>query len=621
MTLFNNKYELVEQLASSTTKTVWKAKDVLQDRMVALKLFHPVQKCDLDTLVKTEASALTRVRHHQNVAEIYDANSDSAGQFFIAEEFIDGITLAHWLGSRTAMDTRHLRGLRDIARDVLNGLRHIHSAGLVHCDLKLENILVADGHAKITDFGSALIRGQSVSSGSLRYHAPEFIKDGTRTPASDTWQVGILLYRATTGRFPFGIPEEMWDRIPADRKNAYRDAVHKQIIDQHVIDPRAYNRDISRRMRNTILACLEKDPAKRPSARKARWMLRPYWMYEAAGLGLILGPALALTLWNCWLSKPETQERIYYTSRVSGNTELYCMDIGGKTRTRLTDNLVDDAGIACTQDGLLAYVSGSEGTKRLMLRKLDTGKEQDIIGAASISAPVWSPDERRIAAFTSIGGLERLWIFDRQGQHVSQTRCPPGNDLQWHPSGNYLSFTRAGRLYFVKPGADVRKADEYPEHVLSHAWTSQGLLISLHKPEPYGETLLVRGVQETYERHTITHKEQREPVGATKIRPLSNGTGYWYISHGAFFERSWEAKEAKGINLNEGFPTMDRAVIAAVERKPGEYFLVARKDDLDGSGGIDARDQSIYRLIMNDAGFEILHYPGIHSAEEIIFRR
>ncbi|MBI4145002.1 protein kinase [Candidatus Woesearchaeota archaeon] len=617
---FNNKYELVEQLATSTTKTVWKAYDTLQGRPVALKLYHHVQKYDLDTLVRAEAAALTRVRHHPNVAEIYDANNDQkTGQFFIAEEYAEGETLAHWLATRTSMNPSRLRRLRSITRDILRGVDHIHRAGLVHGDLKLENILLTPTGAKITDFGSSVMKGQSVSTGALRYHAPELIKDGTRTSASDIWQVGILMYRATTGRFPFGIPEEMWERIPADKKGTYRDAVHRQIIEQHVIDPRAYNSDISRRMRNTILSCLEKDPAKRPSARKARWMLRPYWMYEATGLGLLLGPVLAFTLWNFWLSKPETPERIYYTSRMSGNAELYWMDVDGKTRTRLTDNLVDDTSITCTREGLLAYVTGSEGARSLLLRH-PAAKEQKIISASSISTPVWSPEEQRLAAFTSTNGLDTLRIFDRQGNALSQTRCQQGVDLQWHPNGDYLSFVKAGRLYFVRPGVGVRQADEYPEHVISHAWTSRGLLIALHNPEP-GELLLIRGTQARYERHTITDREQREPIDATTIRPLLNDAGYWYISHGAFFERTWDSKEARGINLNDGLPTMERAVVSAAEGKPGEYFLVARKDDLDGSGTLDRRDQSVYKLTLKGSGSEIVHYPGIHSAEEILFKR
>src|SRR2546423_2774765 len=200
------KYVIIELLGEGAMGVVYKARDSVLDRTVAIKVMNEAiaGQPNLRQRFLREAQAAASLQH-PNVVTIHDLG-EIDGHLFIAMEFIEGVDLEHLI---TATPPLSLQNSLDIIIYVLRGLAFAHKRGIVHRDIKPANIRVGeDGRAKIMDFGVAhLVSSTMTSTGAIlgtpSYMAPEQIAEGKTSAATDIFTVGAVLYEILTMMKPF----------------------------------------------------------------------------------------------------------------------------------------------------------------------------------------------------------------------------------------------------------------------------------------------------------------------------------------------------------------------------------------------------------------------------------
>jgi serine/threonine protein kinase, bacterial len=206
-TYLDGRYLVHAKIASGGMSTVYRGVDVRLDRPVALKVMDSRYAGDPQFLTRfrLEARTVARLKHPGLVA-VYDQGLDGRHPFLVME-LVDGGTLRELLNERGPMPPHAVAA---VLRPVLGGLAAAHKAGLVHRDVKPENVLISDdGEVKIADFGlvravaAAGITSASVILGTAAYLSPEQVRDGSAGLRSDVYSVGILTYELLTGRTPF----------------------------------------------------------------------------------------------------------------------------------------------------------------------------------------------------------------------------------------------------------------------------------------------------------------------------------------------------------------------------------------------------------------------------------
>jgi serine/threonine-protein kinase len=206
-TVLDGRYLVQTKIASGGTSTVYRGVDVRLDRPVAVKVMDSRYAGDDQFLTRfrLEARTVARLKDPGLVA-VYDQGLDARHPFLVME-FIEGGTLRELLAERGPMPPHAVVA---VLRPVLGGLATAHRAGLVHRDVKPENVLISDdGDVKIADFGlvravaDAGITSANVILGTAAYLSPEQVRDGNASPRSDVYSAGILTYELLTGRTPF----------------------------------------------------------------------------------------------------------------------------------------------------------------------------------------------------------------------------------------------------------------------------------------------------------------------------------------------------------------------------------------------------------------------------------
>ncbi len=206
-TLLDGRYLVQTPIASGGTSTVYRGVDVRLDRPVAVKVMDSRYAGDGQFLTRFQMEARTVARlKDPGLVAVYDQGLDARHPFLVME-LIEGGTLRELLAERGPMPPHAVVA---VLRPVLGGLAAAHRAGLVHRDVKPENVLISDdGDVKIADFGlvravaAAGITSTSVILGTAAYLSPEQVSDGNAGPRSDVYSAGILTYELLTGRAPF----------------------------------------------------------------------------------------------------------------------------------------------------------------------------------------------------------------------------------------------------------------------------------------------------------------------------------------------------------------------------------------------------------------------------------
>jgi tetratricopeptide (TPR) repeat protein/predicted Ser/Thr protein kinase len=199
-------YEIEGKIGEGGMGVVYRARDTRLKRHVALKFLPPRLLCDSDAKERFvhEAQAASAL-NHPAIATIYEIEGVD-NHCFIAMELIDGPSLK----ALAAEEAPSLKEILDLAIQIAEGLDAAHRKGVVHRDIKSDNIMVtADGRAKIMDFGLAKLKGatkvtrEGTTMGTLQYMSPEQVEGGKVNGRSDIFSLGVVLYELITGRLPF----------------------------------------------------------------------------------------------------------------------------------------------------------------------------------------------------------------------------------------------------------------------------------------------------------------------------------------------------------------------------------------------------------------------------------
>jgi serine/threonine-protein kinase len=203
------RYEILAELGQGAMGTVYKARDPLLDRIVAIKTVNLTlpkdEVAEYEARFYQEAKAAGQLSH-PNIVTVYDIGK-SEKLAYMAMELLEGSELRSMLASRTPIP---IPQALDIAAQVADGLQYAHERGIVHRDIKPANIMVLnDAGVKITDFGIARMRNNEVKTmtgmilGSPKYMSPEQVSGKRADPRSDVFSLGVVLYEMLTGTSPF----------------------------------------------------------------------------------------------------------------------------------------------------------------------------------------------------------------------------------------------------------------------------------------------------------------------------------------------------------------------------------------------------------------------------------
>lgn len=205
--ILDERYELIQHIGSGGMADVFKAHDLILDRLVAVKILNAQYAGDAEFVSRFNREAKGAARlSHPNIVGIYDVGEDD-GRHFIVMEYVDGITLKKLIEEKGHLS---LQESLHIAKKIAAALEMAHGNNLVHCDIKPHNILVAsNGAVKVADFGIARVVSSSTLTyddtvvGSVHYFSPEQAKGTPVNPKTDVYSLGVVMYEMLTGCLPF----------------------------------------------------------------------------------------------------------------------------------------------------------------------------------------------------------------------------------------------------------------------------------------------------------------------------------------------------------------------------------------------------------------------------------
>lgn len=251
--ILGNRYELIEKIGEGGMSEVYKAKCKLLNRYVAVKVLKREYSRDSAFVDKfkmeaTAAAALTC----NNIVGIYDVGSQD-GIDYIVMELVTGVTLKELIRKKIRLS---LDETLDMGIQIAKALECAHKNGIIHRDIKPQNILVTeDGTVKVTDFGiakainSATITNTTKVIGSAHYFSPEQAKGTVIDKRTDIYSLGIVLYEMLTGKVPYEADSPV--------------AVALKHIQESAVPPIELNPTVSKSMNDLILKAMEKEPLKR----------------------------------------------------------------------------------------------------------------------------------------------------------------------------------------------------------------------------------------------------------------------------------------------------------------------------------------------------------------------
>ncbi len=253
-TTLDKRYQIEKLLGTGGMSVVFKATDILDGSAVTIKMLRDEIADDKDALARfINESKVVSMLSHPNIVTIR-AMSVKTRRKYLVMEYIDGISLRTYMDKRGALDFEEVISFSE---QILAALEHAHSRGIVHRDIKPQNILVLkDGIIKVTDFGIAKLpenkKGETIADsaiGTVSYISPEQAAAKPTDHRSDLYSFGIMMYEMATGTLPFDDERPM--------------AVLMMQMNTDPIPPRKHNKRIPRGLQSLILTAMEKDPKKR----------------------------------------------------------------------------------------------------------------------------------------------------------------------------------------------------------------------------------------------------------------------------------------------------------------------------------------------------------------------
>ncbi len=249
----DGRYEIKEIIGVGGMANVYKAYDSIDDRVVAVKILRDehMENDELLRRFRNESKAIA-VLSHPNIVKVYDVSFNEDIQYIVMEH-IDGITLKEYIEQQKVLRWKEAV---HFTVQILRALQHAHDKGIVHRDIKPQNImLLEDGTIKVADFGIARFARASQHTvtdkaiGSVHYISPEQAKGEISDEKSDIYSVGVMLYEMTAGELPFDADSPVSVALKQIQSQAKR--------------PRAINPDIPEGLEDITIRAMQKDPARR----------------------------------------------------------------------------------------------------------------------------------------------------------------------------------------------------------------------------------------------------------------------------------------------------------------------------------------------------------------------
>jgi eukaryotic-like serine/threonine-protein kinase len=246
----SGRYKIINLIGGGGMANVYLARDIILERDVAIKILRFDFSNDEQFIkrFRREAQAATSL-NHENIVSIYDVGEDE-GIYYIVMEYVRGYTLKQYIQQHAPLSVP--RAL-DIMEQLTSAISHAHANGIIHRDIKPQNILIDErGTVKVTDFGIAVALSSTTITqtnsvlGSIHYLSPEQARGGITTEKSDIYSLGIVMFELLTGRLPFSGESAV--------------SIVLKHLQTETPSPKAWNPTIPQSVENIILKATAKDP-------------------------------------------------------------------------------------------------------------------------------------------------------------------------------------------------------------------------------------------------------------------------------------------------------------------------------------------------------------------------
>lgn len=251
--VFGERYEIIERIGVGGMAIVYKAKDLLLNRVVTIKVLREQFASDDDFVRRFRREAQSAASlSHPNIVSIYDVGKDGDTEYIVME-YVEGQNLKELIRNYAPLSSEQSINL---AMQIAQAIRHAHEHNIIHRDIKPHNILVtADGRLKVTDFGIARAVSAATMThtgdivGSVHYLSPEQAKGVQTNEQSDLYSLGIILYELLTGKVPYD------GETPI--------AIALKHLQEQPVPPSKLNPRISQELESIILRAIAKSPEQR----------------------------------------------------------------------------------------------------------------------------------------------------------------------------------------------------------------------------------------------------------------------------------------------------------------------------------------------------------------------
>lgn len=254
--LLGNRYEVIEKVGDGGMATVYKSKDKILNRKVAIKVLKDEYSNDQEFIKRFQIEAQSAASlSHPNIVSIYDVSNEN-NIHYIVMELIEGVTLKELIKENGKLEWKDAV---EIASQIASGISQAHKNHIIHRDIKPHNIIMTkDRVAKITDFGiakavtSSTINASASTLGSVHYFSPEHARGGYTDEKSDIYSLGVVLYEMVTGKVPFDSDTPI--------------SVALKHLQEQATPPIELNSDIPKGLNDIIVKAMKKEVSERYSS-------------------------------------------------------------------------------------------------------------------------------------------------------------------------------------------------------------------------------------------------------------------------------------------------------------------------------------------------------------------
>ncbi len=473
-TALAGRYTIERELGQGGMATVYLARDLRHERLVALKVLRPELAASLGPERFLREIKLAAQLQHPHILPLHDSG-EADGFLYYVMPFVEGHNLRHRI---TRQGELPIHEAVKILIEVTDALAYAHGRGVVHRDIKPDNIMLSGRHALVTDFGVAKAVSEAtgrqqfttagVALGTPSYMAPEqATADPNIDHRADIYALGVLGYELVVGRPPFA------GRTPQEILAAQVTQPPPALCIQRPACPPA--------LESVILRCLEKRPADRfQSADELLAELEPLLTPSGGTTPTTTRPIDAVSSparrapWVKWILPAALLLTLLAALAVFLTRSAPEVRLGRRAQLTLDPGLELDP--ALSPDGkLVAYTAGPLGKTRLYVRRIDGGTSVAITPADAGFArvPRWSPDGSRLL-FLSAHGLELVPALGGAAKLLLPVTPGTWADGSWSPDGTSIAYAVGDSVYVrsVGPGA-ARALARLPE-AYSCAWSSDG---------------------------------------------------------------------------------------------------------------------------------------------------